>query len=329
MEKATASLQLDRPHFEDGERREARVPSHTRQSWDALSIGLVNNMPDSAFAATERQFSRLVETASGGGLKLRLYALPGVPRGAEIRALIAARYRPIVDLYRHPVDALIVTGTEPKAPRLVHEPYWDDLTTLIDWARDNTVSSLWSCLAAHAAVLHLDHIERRRLPAKRSGAFVATTNSQGLPPQLRICHSRLNEVRRDDLVKSGYTIISESPGGHVDIFAKNCPSAFVFYQGHPEYDADSLMREYRRDVGRYLHGERSDYPDMPENYFDAETVRRMASFRESAMTDRGPSRFAAFPKATLRRGLPAQLAASAAKVFTRWLETAAARKVSD
>jgi homoserine O-succinyltransferase len=328
MEKASASLQLHTPHFEDGTQRHARAPSDTHRTSEALSIGLVNNMPDSAFAATERQFSRLLETASGGNLKLRLYTLPTVPRGPEARALIATGYRPVADLYRHPVDALIVTGTEPKTPRLDDEPYWGDLATLIDWARDKTVSSLWSCLAAHAAVFHLDHIERRRLRAKRSGAFVATTRSHGLPPRLRICHSRLNEVRRDDLVASGYSIVSESPGGHVDIFAKSTPSAFVFYQGHPEYDADSLMREYRRDVGRYIQGERSDYPDMPENYFDAETVRRMASFRDNAMADRDPARFAAFPKAALRRGLPAQLAASAANVFTRWLETAAALKVS-
>ena len=54
----------------------------------------------------------------------------------------------------------------------------------------------------------------------------------------------------------------------VDAFAKQDGSFFLFFQGHPEYEADTLLREYRRDVGRFLGGEREDYPAMPLGYFN-------------------------------------------------------------
>ena len=35
----------------------------------------------------------------------------------------------------------------------------------------------------------------------------------------------------------------------------------------------TLLLEYRRDIGRFLRGERDTYPPMPQGYFDEETVR--------------------------------------------------------
>ncbi len=65
-----------------------------------------------------------------------------------------------------------------------------------------------------------------------------------------------------------------------DIFVKRLGSLFVFLQGHPEYDSESLLREYRRDVTRFLRGERPDFPAFPENYFDASLEGRLSSFAE-------------------------------------------------
>ncbi len=61
------------------------------------------------------------------------------------------------------LDGLIVTGTEPRAPSLSRRAV---LGLALDaarrlGARTTRVSTVWSCLAAHAAVLHLDGIGRR------------------------------------------------------------------------------------------------------------------------------------------------------------------------
>src|SRR2546422_8537495 len=45
-------------------------------------------------------------------------------------------------------------------------------------------------------------------------------------------------------------------------------------------------REYRRDIGRFLKGERETYPAMPQGYFDAKATDCLAAFRERALLQR-------------------------------------------
>ena len=113
-----------------------------------VEVGLVNNMPDAALEATERQFrSLLASAASGIDVRLTIYSLPGVPRSDAGRR-VASQYSSIGDLWNHGADGLIVTGTEPKEKDLAKEPYWSDLTQLLAWAEEETASTVWSCLAA-------------------------------------------------------------------------------------------------------------------------------------------------------------------------------------
>jgi homoserine O-succinyltransferase len=134
-----------------------------------LTIGLVNNMPDAALQATERQFMRLLRQAAGNiRIDFHCFSLPSVRRSHTARWRVEKQYTDIADLGRLQIDGLIVTGAEPNTATLPEEPFWQDLTDMIDWAQTNTRSTIWSCLAAHAAVLHLDGIERQRLNTKCS-----------------------------------------------------------------------------------------------------------------------------------------------------------------
>src|SRR5215471_8783135 len=122
-----------------------------------LEVGLVNNMPDAALESTERQFLELLNAAAHDiPVRLRLFSLPDVPRADAGRRHLDASYSGIAALWNSRLDGLIVTGTEPRAPSLADEPYWGSLAAVLDWARANTASTVWSCLAAHAAVLHID-----------------------------------------------------------------------------------------------------------------------------------------------------------------------------
>ena len=60
---------------------------------------------------------------------------------------------------------------------------------------------------------------------------------------------------------------------------KQQKTLFVFFQGHPEYESDTLLREYRRDIGRYFKGETDRYPSMPRSYFDCDTVNALTALR--------------------------------------------------
>src|SRR5262249_34994245 len=161
---------------------------------------------------------------------------------------MAERYRDIAELWDARLDGLIVTGTEPRAANLADEPYWESLSTLVDWAREHTSSTIWSCLAAHAAVLHADGIARRTLKEKRSGVFdchraMAHPMTEHFPLPLWVPHSRYNDLPERALAASGYSILTRSETAGVDAFAKLDGSFFLFFQGHPEYDADTLLRE--------------------------------------------------------------------------------------
>jgi homoserine O-succinyltransferase len=288
-----------------------------------LTIGLVNNMPDAALQATERQFMRLLRQAAGNiRIDFHCFSLPSVRRSHTARWRVEKQYTDIADLGRLHFDGLIVTGAEPNTATLPEEPFWQDLTDMVDWAQTNTRSTIWSCLAAHAAVLHLDGIERQRLDTKCSGIYdcAKVTDSwltQDLPSPLKISHSRLNGLRADDLAARGYQLLTQSSEAGVDIFAKELRSQFVFFQGHPEYDALSLEREYLRDISRFLAGERDSYPAVPAGYFDTETEDRLADFQRRANVERRPALSAELPDRTLRHDIAAGAAATA--IFKNWL----------
>jgi homoserine O-succinyltransferase len=290
-----------------------------------LEIGLVNNMPDAALQATERQFMRLLKAGAGNNhVRLHCFSLPSVERGPAAQARIDSLYSNVADLGRIRLDGLIVTGAEPRAATLPKEPYWQALTELVDWAEANTRSTIWSCLAAHAAVLHLDGIQRRRLERKCSGVYASERLTDDalladLPLPLQVSHSRLNDLAADDLRARDYRILTQSPRAGVDIFVRRRRSQFVFFQGHPEYDAMSLQREYLRDLGRFLAGERDSVPDLPVDYFDAETEAGLEVVREQATVERTPALMTRLPHLGLRPGLAAETEAAATTIFRNWL----------
>lgn len=293
-----------------------------------LTVGLINNMPDPALKATERQFMKLLQAAAGSRrIRFHCFSLPSVKRSPEAKWHVESEYSELTELGRHKFDGLIVTGAEPVAPELDQEPYWRDLTELVDWAKISTRSTIWSCLAAHAAVLHLDRIERRRLPAKCHGIFDCEVVAKDFltraaPAPLKVSHSRLNEIAESDLVQAGYQVLTRSAKAGVDSFARQYASRFVFFQGHPEYDALSLQREYLRDIGRYLARERENYPHLPVSYFDAATEEKLARFERRAKHERHPALANELPGLILRVDIAAGSAAAA--LFRNWLQYLAA-----
>jgi len=228
------------------------------------------------------------------------------------------------------LDGLIVTGAEPKAARLADEPYWGTFTRLVDWAEQSTFSTIWSCLASHAAVLHLDGIERVPLPDKRFGLFDCERTADhpltaDLPARTMIPHSRWNDLSEPALAARGYQVLMRSPEAGVDTFVRQRQSLFLFFQGHPEYDARSLANEYRRDVGRYLRGERDRYPPLPERYFEDLTERALAEYQRRACAERREELMTEFPVTAISSAGPAWHP-FAAGLYRNWLTYLSAQK---
>lgn len=308
----------------------ATVPPFRNEAADPaprLRIGLLNNMPDSALVQTERQFRRLI----GPEVELRFFSLASVPRGPLARAHLDRFYAPHTTLPTAGLDALVITGSEPKAARLDAEPYYADFTAVVDWAARATASTLFSCLAAHAAVLHLDGVERRPLPAKHAGVYACATSQvhpllAGMAPVLPVPHSRWNDLPEGELTAKGYTVLRRSEAVGVDLFVRQGASLMVFLQGHPEYETDTLAREYRRDIGRFLDGSRDTCPGIPEHYYSDEAVERLEAFAELARIRRAPSLHADFPGMAATPPRPAAWQDGAARLFRNWLSLVAAQR---
>ncbi|MGO9133940.1 MAG: homoserine O-acetyltransferase/O-succinyltransferase family protein [Methylovirgula sp.] len=293
---------------------------------DVLEIALVNNMPDQALAATEAQFARLIRDQGVGlNIRWRNYVLPGLARSETARRYLARTHESLEALYSRGADAMIVTGSEPLAARLNDEPYWPALTQLLEWARSHTVSTIWSCLAAHAGVLYLDGIERRRAVQKISGLYsFETTSSDWMdrPRKSRILtpHSRYNGLGREDLERCGYSISSYSGDVGVNVFWRREPSLFIFLQGHPEYDADTLLKEYRRDVIRFIEGARADYPAVPANYFREATSEALQALRLRAVKNPNVGCVDALTALLSRERCARRWADDTAHFFGKWLK---------
>jgi homoserine O-succinyltransferase len=296
-----------------------------------IEIGLVNNMPEAALEVTEQQFLELLGAAAGDSwIHLRFFALPDVPRSERGRSYLSQSYHDAAEIRHAELDGLIVTGTEPKAADLADEPYWPAFTQLVDWAARNTISTVWSCLAAHAAVLHLDGIARVPLREKCIGVFDCDRLAdhpltQDLPSRSAVPHARWNELREDTLVASGYQVLTRSPAAGVDTFVRQAQSLFLFFQGHPEYGAGALLSEFRRDVGRFLKGERERYPGTPQHYFDAATETALAAFRQRAERQSREELLAEFPVPP-NPALVANWQPFAVTVYRNWLSAISAQK---
>ena len=66
------------------------------------------------------------------------------------------------------------------------------------------------------------------------------------------------------------------------MFTKQAGSLLVFFQGHPEYEDTTLLREYRRDVGRFLRGQQAHYPTLPHGYFPPAALELLRAFEARA-----------------------------------------------
>jgi homoserine O-succinyltransferase len=304
-----------------GVRASASRPAHARP----ISIGLINNMPDSALQSTEAQFGGLLAAAAGVmPVRLRLSTFVELPRSPKALEHIASSYWPLDELCAAAPDALIVTGTEPRAPHLTQEPYWQRFVELLDFAQERTIASIWSCLAAHAAVLKLNGIERQRLAEKRSGVYQHSLLAghpllAGVAAPMAMPHSRWNELSVDALRQAGYAVLSWSQDSGADAFVRQQGSLMLFFQGHPEYEDTTLLKEYRRDVGRYLNAQQPHYPTLPCGYLSADATALLGAFQERALAERSAELLGSFPFAPVAASLKNTWHTAAVTIYRNWL----------
>jgi len=176
-------------------------------------------------------------------------------------------YKYFDDVQRMRYDGMIITGAPVETLEFTDVDYWDELVEIMDWTTSFVHSTLHICWGAQAALYHHYGVTKITLPEKLSGVFPNEVKKSTSPlfrgfDDVFMCpHSRYTESPESEIAKVPALEILASSSKAGVFAAKSNDSRRFFVMGHPEYDADTLAREYFRDVDAGLN------PSIPENYF--------------------------------------------------------------
>lgn len=229
-----------------------------------LKIAIVNIMPTKI--DTETQLLRLLGNTPLQ-VEIELIQMAShVSKNTSAEHLLKF-YKTFDDIKNERFDGLIITGAPVEKMPFEKVTYWDELCTIMDWAKANVYSTIYICWGAQAGMYHHFGIDKRLLPKKLSGIYHHYPLDKRHPltrgfdddfcaPHSRYTETPIEEIRRHpDLM-----ILAESKeAGAYIVTDRDCRNIFI--TGHAEYSRSTLANEYNRDVLKGID------PDVPVNYF--------------------------------------------------------------
>ena len=167
----------------------------------------------------------------------------------------------------HKYDGMIITGAPVENLDFTDVDYWDELCAIMEWSKTHVHSTLHICWGAQAGLFYHYNVPKYSLPQKLFGIFPHTTLKKqsplfrGFDDVFYVPHSRYTENHAEDILarpELELLAVSEQAG----VFAvKSRDNRHFFITGHPEYDPDTLAKEYFRDIDKGID------INMPANYF--------------------------------------------------------------
>jgi homoserine O-succinyltransferase len=228
-----------------------------------LELAIVNLMPTKE--ATETQLLRLLSNTPLQ-INVQLLSIGGHVSKNTPPEYLEAFYTSTHEIIEQRFDALIVTGAPVETLPFEQVDYWDELVRIFEWSREHVYCTMFICWGANAALYHFYGIEKHLLDAKLSGVYPMTCYDNsgqlllGLDDPFWMPQSRYATVLPSDLDQAGLIMLAGSQQAGAVISA-NPEHRQVFITGHLEYDADTLDKEYRRDLAAGLD------IAMPVNYY--------------------------------------------------------------
>jgi homoserine O-succinyltransferase len=292
-----------------------------------LHVGLLNMMPDAALLVTEKQYMRLIGACNRiTQIYVYPFSVPGLARSEEARAHIKAYYADFEALKETGLDALIISGANVTNPSIDLEPFWEPLQEVIEWAADHVTSILCSCLATHALVKHLYGIDRQPFEHKLWGVYrhrVCDRKhplTQDVNTRFDAPHSRWNDIPRSAWDSADLRVLAESEAAGVHLATSADGFRIIYFQGHPEYDRNSLLKEYKRELGRFLAGELDALPPDPEHYMTPESDHLAETYLRDVLAARAHGKDEpGFPEASIDDQLDNTWGDTGRALFNNWL----------
>ncbi|MCD1655768.1 homoserine O-succinyltransferase [Treponema zuelzerae] len=237
-----------------------------------LKIAILNLMPTKE--VTETQLLRLLGNTPLQ-IEVTLLTMASHQSSNTAKEYLEAFYRTFDSVKNDKYDGLIITGAPVENLPFEEVDYWNELTRIMDWSKTHVFSTLHICWGSQAALWHHYGVGKHALEEKTFGVFSHRVLNphhklvRGFDEAFLAPHSRHTTIRREDIDKVGeLEILAESDEAGVFLVASR-DGRSIFVSGHAEYDADTLAREYNRDVARGLKIEvpKHYYPDDNPEHF--------------------------------------------------------------
>ncbi|MFW3332516.1 MULTISPECIES: homoserine O-acetyltransferase MetA [Aerococcus] len=236
----------------------------TMQDFRTLEVVIVNLMPTKE--ATEEQLLRLL---SNSPLQVNVtFIHMQTHQAAHISENhLKEFYRTFDQIKDRYFDGMIITGAPVEHLDFEKVNYWDELVSIMEWSNNHVFSTLHICWGAQAALYHHYGIGKQPLDKKLFGIYEQELRDKkvslvrGMDELFYMPHSRHTTVPTESFEQApDLEILAGSEETGVSI-AQSTDSRFVFIFGHAEYDAETLGKEYKRDV------EAGKPIEMPVNYY--------------------------------------------------------------
>lgn len=252
-----------------------------KQDIRPLKILMLNLMPTKV--DTETQFSRLLGNTP---LQVELTLMHTKSHHSKNTSEdhLLAFYCTFDEIKDRNYDGMIITGAPVEHLPFEEVEYWEELCEIMEWSKTHVHSTFHICWGAQAGLYYHFGIQKKALEKKLFGIFPHCADYKrsilfrGFDDVFMVPHSRHTTVEREDLeaVPRLKILASSEEAG---VFAVMTPNGRqIFITGHPEYDADTLNKEYVRDVnaGKPI--------EIPKNYFpnDNPKLAPIATWRSSA-----------------------------------------------
>ena len=182
-------------------------------------------------------------------------------------------------------DGLVITGAPVEMLDFEEVEYWDELCEIMEWSTTHVHSTFHICWGAQAGLYYHFGVKKKTLDKKMFGVFPHIADYKrsmlfrGFDDVFMVPHSRHTTIDREDLENiPGLKILASSP--EAGVFALSTKKGRqIFITGHPEYDAETLGREYWRDVnaGKPIEIPKNYYPDNDPTKAPVSTWRSSAN----------------------------------------------------
>jgi len=219
-----------------------------------LRIGIINLMPHA-----ERYEYRLMEPLAAAQLSFEAVwiKLASHSYSSSDGAHIDRHYQ-LFDaaLARGSLDGLIISGAPVEELEFKEITYWAELQAIMRYARAHVPTTLGLCWGGMALAKQLE-IDKVNFPKKLFGVFelrtlepehalLAPTGDRFGCPQSR--HAGIEDSALEKAAKDGRVrLLAHGPDAGYSLF-ESTDGRYVMQLGHPEYDAQRLVYEYRRDA---------------------------------------------------------------------------------